>query len=790
VVVSVAMIATRDKEHTAQAGVSASGNWVNYTSNAWLDVNNERYCDYNGQTVGESKDYPYLISSAEELAYLGTIGDSGQFAGKYIQLGAKCGETLSEIDLSAHYWTPINFYGGDNGSVFLDNVAAHFDGNNVVIKGLNIKNTYTEAKKMVFSEVYDQGCGDGSYQPGDVNYLEKCEYRGGFTNGAAVGLFGEIYKAQIANFKLEAPEIELSEQTDICSSMVGLKSTYSAIVAGTSCNDLDYTENNFWRNTRRIEVAGSLIGTARYSMIIGNSVSAPDINITTDPSVMSVGSLVGYLAGFNYLVTANSVGGQISVEPHVNFKNFPSSTCKAGETDCLIGTTAPNYKDGLGSISIGGLVGNNYHSAVMNGYASTKINFDATKLPEDLQKAVDIANNVSGVTRLSTNNFATTSSNGNLYIGGLVGVSNDIRGIAACILNSYSSSDIDIKIIDGATNKLTIPARANLSEYMAHYMGTGFDYSIVGVGGVAGFLYDTAVNTYYSGQIRLNGQTGDSIGFDNRSTGNGYSNNDWQLYKSQGSGYTTEGYYSFDKLIVYSDGQTHAQIYFNGEQHLALGKLFGVVGWTDDTASWAESREHCVAPTSPYDVSSRGLYSDCLGFNTIFLDGYTAIDSGGGSSHTLRGYTVNNNFAVANAGDFPLTPSSTAWKTGYDNPANHVQQLSSGANLLNDLNSGLTLVSKMVETDLGALSTDPATQQALVALGRSLMSNWVDSGGSPVLAVQGLNVPPSTRPCLGSGSGSGSGSGGSSSGSGSGGSSSGGLVVPGVPNTGGVREYR
>ncbi|MDR0398110.1 MAG: hypothetical protein LBH36_02950 [Candidatus Nomurabacteria bacterium] len=756
---------------TSTSAAKTSGNWVDHADGKWLNTNLPRYSKYPVKP-GSDKDHPYVITSAAELAYLNMIGSDGSLAGKYIKLGPDCFQTLNEIDLSAHYWTPVNLYGSENGSVFLDDVAAHIDGNHVAIKGMKIYNTYTEANKLVFNEAYDAGCGDGSIQPGDTDYLEKCEYKGGFTNGAAVGLFGEVYKAQVTNFKLVAPEIIIDKQTDICSSMVGLMSAgYSSVAIGQSCNDPAYKNNAYWLNTRRIEIIGSLIGTARYSMIIGNSVSDPNIDIKFDPATLSVGGLVGYLSGFNYLISAHSAGGHIAIEPRVNPGNIPTGHLgcapqQGAWPNCYIGSSGYSYRQYASmelGINIGGLVGDNYHSAIMNGFSSTKIDLDATKITDDIGKAVDAVKNISGLDGIFINEFGTTSAYGYLYIGGLVGRSDDIRGIAACILNSYSSSDIDIKMIDSVTYEYALPTDFGVANSVEmRYLDTGFDYARTGIGGIAGYLYDTAVNTYYAGKIRVNGKSGDDITYNNDLSASSYlgktwDTNLWELKKStpnyNSQNYQTEGYYtrSWEATYTSQDSSISFSRYSpsSGYTTIAIGKLFGLVGGSGAEVNQsmhsleaALSKTVCDAPTAYseyYGLSSNG----CIGFNKNFLNGYTVQDSAG-VSHTLRGYTVANNFAVTSNTDFPLVPSSTALQTGYSDPANHVAVHGSSNSLFGNLSGGLGLVSQMVTTDLSALSTDPATQQALVALGQSLISSWTDVRGAPVLTTQTLNAQPSS----------------------------------------------
>ena len=107
-----------------EASTETSGNWTEYASTALSGV--------AGSTVeAGTKDNPYLITSAADLAWLAvnyntdTAGNASKET--YFKLEPEDGTKV--LDLSAHYWIPIHrFYG-------------YLDGNGVAITGLKIGNS-------------------------------------------------------------------------------------------------------------------------------------------------------------------------------------------------------------------------------------------------------------------------------------------------------------------------------------------------------------------------------------------------------------------------------------------------------------------------------------------------------------------------------------------------------------------------------------------------------------------------------------------------------------------------
>lgn len=127
------------------------------TTGGWTEADNYDTSWFNGQDApaGTEND-PYIIYDADDLAGLSVIVNglstyekkAYSFKGKYIKIAGD-----ATIDLAAHEWTPIgtksNVYGGDipepDGPSSTTSTTAwfkgHFDGNNVPIKNLCIKDS-------------------------------------------------------------------------------------------------------------------------------------------------------------------------------------------------------------------------------------------------------------------------------------------------------------------------------------------------------------------------------------------------------------------------------------------------------------------------------------------------------------------------------------------------------------------------------------------------------------------------------------------------------------------------
>ena len=201
---------------------------------------------------------PYIISTAGQLAYLSQ--NYGNYKTSYI----KVADGVKELNLSAHYWTPIYSFDGT------------FDGNGVTIKGLKIKTTST----------YN------------------------------VGLFGDIgvdKEAVVKNLVFEVAVINASQSSSVL--RVGIVAGRAELATIENCKVLSgtITANHTGTNA----YAGGLVGGARdnsSTISIYNCYNNSDIVYTGAlTGVFYVGGLVGGCYGSNVEILNSVNTGSITV---------------------------------------------------------------------------------------------------------------------------------------------------------------------------------------------------------------------------------------------------------------------------------------------------------------------------------------------------------------------------------------------------------------------------------------------------------------------------------------------
>ncbi|MGN0692715.1 MAG: GLUG motif-containing protein, partial [Oscillospiraceae bacterium] len=131
---------------------------------------------------------PYLISSAEDLAYLAKQVNSGtNFSGKYFKL-------TCDIDLSGHSWEAIGYYsyndsGFSDGDSSVHLFSGTFDGNGHTIKNITINDTATMRSQGLF------GYSDGTIENLSVDCnIAGYSYVGGVC-GYSAGTVSNCYSS-------------------------------------------------------------------------------------------------------------------------------------------------------------------------------------------------------------------------------------------------------------------------------------------------------------------------------------------------------------------------------------------------------------------------------------------------------------------------------------------------------------------------------------------------------------------------------------------------------------------
>ncbi|MFV0484849.1 MAG: hypothetical protein ACK5MU_01280 [Candidatus Saccharimonadales bacterium] len=425
---------------------AVSGSWANFVSTAWMNDSDARYKNYT-ETPGSSESSPYLIKTAEEFSGIRAFESGSALAGKYMMLA-------NDIDLSAHYWDPIELYGAGDSEDDMYNIdysndnwlsgdeeTVHFDGNSVKITG------------MVVDNVYDQVLIYANEPWGDYAWPVEA---------GSTGLFSFAYKARIANVNLVSPKITLSETS-------GIEAT----------GDLG------WREIDVMDVAGTIVGASHNSRVINTHVSDPQIDYTASfgeaiddndyhyaPSRIMVGGMVGYAFGQTVASNSSIKGGAINVAPIVN------ETLIDDEGDIWMGSLDE------GGVAVGGIVGFNYQSVVLSTCNGSDISFTDAGYTLNSNRGNEVEKS-----------FALNSYQ--VAVGGIVGNSSTQYSFQACIYNSCAHSTLSVRTTQiGESYTGGIVGVLADDSMINNYFDGNFASTGMYVGEIVGGLYTDPADGY------------------------------------------------------------------------------------------------------------------------------------------------------------------------------------------------------------------------------------------------------------------------------------------------------
>lgn len=446
-----------------------AGTWRNILNTAWANPEDARYKNY-GAEPGSSESAPFLIQTAEEFSGIRAFEGGDDLAGKYLMLA-------NDIDLSAHYWDPIELYGkgdpeedieeNDYDDVFGEvdeSEVVHIDGNSRKITGMQVVNSYDRVPIQM-------DWGDGM-------------------SAGATGLFSYIYKARVADFRLENPAMALSE---------------------TSGVDMWGYNGPMYGEVQVVDAAGAVAGISHNSRIAGVHVTGINLNYTAEfgeffdggdncynieslaliegdyeeptfdcpayysPAHILMGGAVGYSFGESVIHNTSVKKGAVSAKPVVD------ETLAWGM----------DFYDG--GVAMGGLVGYNYQSAVLSTCGSADVVFSDDGYELDQREYVGLESVEESIEPFMVEAPSRELSNYGMFFGGLVGFSSTEYNIQACVYNSCAHSELNID--------------AEISD-------------ITAVGGlVGGVVADSMVNNYFDGTIitsedNIRGEIVGYLGFD------------------------------------------------------------------------------------------------------------------------------------------------------------------------------------------------------------------------------------------------------------------------------------
>lgn len=190
----------KENEEDEEIKANARGYWSDYIGTGWSgEVKNERiyYDIYNEEQLAR------LARNVNGNYYYEYNGTKYYFSNAYVTL-------MNDIDLSAHYWTPIgsSAYSTTEGWWIFSSTtwhpyyfSGHFDGNGHTISGMTINVSGADGivSKYVSGNTYDYG-------DETVNFT--------FNNCTTIGLFGLTVGATIEDFTLDDGQIRIYSSGD------------------------------------------------------------------------------------------------------------------------------------------------------------------------------------------------------------------------------------------------------------------------------------------------------------------------------------------------------------------------------------------------------------------------------------------------------------------------------------------------------------------------------------------------------------------------------------------------
>ena len=235
---------------------------------------------------------PYLIYTAEQLAYLASSTNSGTtYSGKYFKL-------MNDLDLSNREWTPIGKGTlTTNTDAIQPYFAGHFDGNYHVIYNLRISNGATSYNGL-FGMVYE-----GSLEKlGVVNaYVSGYDTSGRRMNNGA--LAGSVYCAAVSNCFAKNADIYAYGSGNPCNAGV-LLGNLNVHATVTNC----YAQGCATTNASGGGLVGACYGNDSRGFTIENCYAIADVNYeyrTEDTANDVIGGIYGWGTGYSTITVAN-----------------------------------------------------------------------------------------------------------------------------------------------------------------------------------------------------------------------------------------------------------------------------------------------------------------------------------------------------------------------------------------------------------------------------------------------------------------------------------------------------
>ena len=306
---------------TAQGAWAQSGNWKDYAASG--------YASGSG-TI----DDPYIIKTADQLAYMAKQINAGVKLDSYYVLGA-------DINLGAHYWNPIGSLSYDVNKTF----KGSFDGKGHIISNMKIDWYDNSGSKLGFGFFSTIGAGTSARWSEVKNVIfENALLKNDNTSGLGNSRYLGILTATVMNYSKVQNIIIRSSQINGPSSSFNQNGKY--FIVGGCAGKIENNNNNYNLSNIAVDVAinlenlnannqgnvwiGGFIGECKDEVKNGvNNVYSLG-SITMPSSCQKVGSV--FAVQYSKLVTTTLYyvnAAKVNTGTKKSLSSFATSFCNA-----------------------------------------------------------------------------------------------------------------------------------------------------------------------------------------------------------------------------------------------------------------------------------------------------------------------------------------------------------------------------------------------------------------------------------------------------------------------------
>ena len=331
---------------TAQGAWAQSGNWKDYAASG--------YASGSG-TI----DDPYIIKTADQLAYMAKQINAGVKLDSYYVLGA-------DINLGAHYWNPIGSLSYDVNKTF----KGSFDGKGHTISNMKIDWYDNSGSKLGFGFFSTIGAGTSARWSEVKNVIfENALLKNDNTSGLGNSRYLGILTATVMNYSKVQNIIIRSSQINGPSSSFNQNGKY--FIVGGCAGKIENNNNNYNLSNIAVDVAinlenlnannqgnvwiGGFIGECKDEVKNGvNNVYSLG-SITMPSSCQKVGSV--FAVQYSKLVTTTLYyvnAAKVNTGTKKSLSSFATSFCNANneyiKSNKLVNLSSWSYKNNVFSL--------------------------------------------------------------------------------------------------------------------------------------------------------------------------------------------------------------------------------------------------------------------------------------------------------------------------------------------------------------------------------------------------------------------------------------------------------